>query len=68
MQIGFNKMKKKKNEGLTVKKLREITGINYTDEEAEKIVYSIKQFVSICYQFIQEEQVKAEKVKQSDNF
>lgn len=54
-------MKKKE---LTVEKLQELTGQNYSDEEAEKTVDAIKQLSLILAEFVLEQEAKEkEKIK-----
>jgi hypothetical protein len=44
-----------KKEPLTVEKLRELTGENYLDEEAEEILHSVKQLSSILVEYVLEQ-------------
>ena len=47
-----------KKEPLTIEKLREMTGQNYSDEEAQEIVANIKALSSILIEFMLEEEGK----------
>ena len=55
-----------KNQGLTIEKLRELTGINYNDEKAWEIVFAIKQLVSIIMDYQQEQEEKS-RIKRVEN-
>ena len=48
-----------KSKGLTIEKLRELTGENYSDEEAEKTVDAVKQLAFILAEFVLEQEKKA---------
>lgn len=54
-----------KSKELTIEKLRELTGKNYSDEEAEETVDAIKQLAFILAEFVleQEKKVKQESSK-----
>jgi hypothetical protein len=48
-----------KKESLTIEKLRELTGKNYTDDEAREIVSNIKALSSILVQQMLKKDAKA---------
>ncbi|GAA3928306.1 hypothetical protein GO495_06015 [Chitinophaga oryziterrae] len=45
------------NEPLTPEKLRELSGLDLSDEEAQKIIWSIKRFARVLYGFATQQQV-----------
>lgn len=55
-----------KHESLTVEKLRELTGITFSDDEAEEIVLSIKKFVRILYETIKRQEQSDENKSKQD--
>ena len=52
------------NDGLTIEKLKELTGNNYSDEEALEIIFSINALVDIIMDYQEEQE---ERAKQLDN-
>ena len=40
-----------KREPLTPKKLRELSGLNLSDEQAEEVIWSLTQYARIIYDF-----------------
>ena len=48
-----------KNKDLTIEKLRELIGINYSDEEAQEVTYGIDQLVSIIMDYQEEQEEKS---------
>ena len=57
-----------KHEKLTPAKLRELSGQNLSDEQAEDVIWSLTQFARIIYDFtIQQEQSANAKTNQTLN-
>jgi hypothetical protein len=49
-----------RHEDLTIEKLEELTGKTYSHEEAEEIVFAIKQFASIQVSIGERREIKNE--------
>jgi len=57
-----------KREALTPEKLRELSGLNLSDEQAKEIIWSLTQYARILYDFtVQQEQSTNAKPNQDLN-
>jgi hypothetical protein len=56
-----------KREPLTVEKLKELSGLNLSDEQAEEAVESIRKFVCILYASVKKTQSAEEQKNQTLN-
>ncbi len=57
-----------KREPLTPEKLRKLSGLNLSDEQAEEVIWSLTQYAKILYDFtIQQEQSTERKSKSDSN-
>ena len=58
----------RKREPLTPEKLRELSGFNLSDEQAEEIIWSLSKYAQVFYNFtVQQEQSANTKPNQASN-
>jgi hypothetical protein len=63
-----NKLINPKREPLTPEKLRQLSGLNLSDEQAEEVIWSLTQYARIVYDFtIQQKHLAHAKVNQTSN-
>ena len=55
-----------KREPLTTEKLRELSGLNLSDEQAEEAVWSIRQLARILYEYVKQQKQLVENKNKPD--
>lgn len=59
MNINIDEMKRlnPNNEPLTPEKLRELSGLELSDEQAGEVIWSIRKFVRVLFGFVTQQQL-----------
>jgi len=68
MNINIDEMKRlnPNHEPLTPKKLRELSGLDVSDEEAQDIIWSIRRFARVLFGFATQQQQLANNENKKD--
>lgn len=56
-----------KREPLTTEKLKELSGLNLSDEQAEEVIWSLTMYAQIIYDFTVQQQQSTECKSESDS-